>query len=272
MRRRWQQLQQAGAVSVCVVVTSICAARGGESHSAIGLLEFFDNMADAEVCRASDLEGISVRDCSIGAEATPACDRGHISPIGRRERIRYAVSFGRLLGAEQSHTRVFATPQCEIVIIGEGVFHHVAPRNYLHVISWGLTSIFDFNVNDDGAISRGWPNNVLYLSDDIGSQLPFGGFASIFHLAQYDNDKQERRDTKEKREESYGIIDGLVDQPRKAGLISMLLGVLCGTIGITLYLKRGRAVSNVGFALVILGMMAPIIPWWLLILIWWAGD
>lgn len=64
------------------------------------------------------------------------------------------------------------------------------------------------------------------------------------------------------------IVEYLLNHPRNAMLISVIVGVLTGAIGITLSLNSEPGWRrSLGGALLVLGMLTPILPWWLLFLI-----
>lgn len=62
-----------------------------------------------------------------------------------------------------------------------------------------------------------------------------------------------------------GIIKELIEQPRKAIVVSYAIGALNGAIGATLYLKNK---VWIGGLLIALGIITPLLPWWILILRW----
>jgi hypothetical protein len=96
---------------------------------------------------------------------------------------------------------------------------------------------------------------VLYLSSDSGSSGP---------PQQYSGYKQQSG------KRSNWIIECFRQQPKQIILVSAILGALCAAIGFTLNMKRDRRVSFLGGALVVLGLLAPIFPWWLVPFLWWS--
>lgn len=50
------------------------------------------------------------------------------------------------------------------------------------------------------------------------------------------------------------------------GPVSLLVGICCGTVGVAIYLNsRGICGSLIGMGLVILGILTPNFPWWILL-------
>jgi len=96
------------------------------------------------------------------------------------------------------------------------------------------------------------------------SSLSVGSITSIAYLTNDRADQQQSHRSEKQSIKSYGIIDRLIDKPREAGLISLIVGVVIGAIGITLYLNRGW---KIGFLLLVIGGVTPLFPWWLALLI-----
>jgi hypothetical protein len=94
------------------------------------------------------------------------------------------------------------------------------------------------------------------------SGLLLSGIVGVSNLAEHGYNKQQSNSAKEQRIKSYGIIDRLIDKPREAGLISVLIGICLGAMGIALYLNRGW---HFGMVLLGFGALSPLFPWW-------AGD
>lgn len=246
----------------------------GDAKPASFFIECHD-VNDAEMGVSRFVENIEVACGPVSAEPPTTFAVCHVPPICHGERIGSAVRFNTLLGAEQSNTAIDDIGKGEIESFGERKRHYVRSGIDVQVVCRCLTCVFDLEMDGNYFAYPKHnirPCDISDANNNVGPQLLLGGTPGIFHLAQYDDDKKERRDSKEKREQGYRVIDSLVDQPRKAGLISMIVGILCGAIGRTFYLKRNAVVSRAGLALVCLGMLTPLFPWWLLALIWWAGQ
>jgi hypothetical protein len=110
---------------------------------------------------------------------------------------------------------------------------------------------------------------LAYSSNDIGTQSRFTGFARFTNLTENSNDEQKIGDEDSPRQSNYRIIEELIDNPRKALVVSYAIGALNGAVGVALYLK-GR--SLIGALLIGLGIFTPLIPWWLYIAAWWASP
>jgi hypothetical protein len=102
--------------------------------------------------------------------------------------------------------------------------------------------------------------------------LSFGRFSGVSDLQQNNNGQQEVSYQYAASEQSKGVIDRLIDKPRESVVISVAIGALTSAIGIAFYLNGGLICSVLGGGLFLLGMLTPIIPWWLLASIWWAGQ
>jgi hypothetical protein len=226
-------------------------------------------------CPSSLSKGIRKSDFSIDVDNASSISNRRSLLSGEQSFCRCGADTG-IVGAEGHSCAVgggkFALRDGQIECGRGWVVIRSNSAHVNHVIRWSLSGIFD---GDDGFWDPNSASDIGYLglrNEYVRAQLAFGRGSGVSGLAQYDNDKENSRDAKKESEQSYGIIDRLVDQPRKAGLISVVLGILTGTVGITLYLNRSAVISRVGLAFVCLGMFTPLFPWWLLILIWGAGQ
>lgn len=99
---------------------------------------------------------------------------------------------------------------------------------------------------------------------NVGPQLPYTEISSFPNLGK-DRNYQQKIGYKDSTSQSdNGVVKELVNEPRKRIIVSYLIGAFSGTIGIALYLNGW---GKVGIGLIGLGLLTPIIPWWL---IWFA--
>jgi len=141
-----------------------------------------------------------------------------------------------------------------------------------HPISWRLTTIFEpeTELRRERELRRGSviiADRCGFFDGDISTQLPFGRLSSVTQLAENNPYKGNRSYREQTREYGKWIIDRLLDKPGYMSIISVFFGLLCCASGIALYLKDfGRLLSVGALALVGLGILTPLIPWWILIL------
>jgi hypothetical protein len=265
--RSW--LRQAGVLLICVVMvanygeakfvdSSGCARRcAGEQGSNIDVTTHF--------CGSQFLEGIAVSNNDNKVISFPiveptVCNLGACENIITRPQRKWPLiffsDFGRL--------------DCKIG--WKRPWHNPNLADAANVVGWSLASVerpISDSKHPGGSAFLQLQTHLIGRSEYISAQLPFRRLTGITDL-NYDNDhKQQRYRAKAEGGQSYGVIDRLIDKPREAGLISMFIGVGIGAIGIALYLNRGW---KIGMGLLCVGMFTPLFPWWLAILIWWAGN
>jgi hypothetical protein len=137
----------------------------------------------------------------------------------------------------------------------------------LDITRWGAAVIYDIGSELKprlifSALSETFPR----FYRNVRPQLAFGRFASATGLRQNNEDQEKIGDENSR---SYRIIDDLINDRHKRAGISYFMGILSGAIGIAFYLKSSRLL---GGGLVALGLLTPLLPWWLPILNWWANQ
>jgi len=100
----------------------------------------------------------------------------------------------------------------------------------------------------------------------VGARLQFGEPSKIAYLTKYGKNEEYSGDREDTRKYGERIVDSLIKYPRYVVLISVFFGVLCGAIGIAINLNsRGKMGAIFGGALVVVGLLTPVFPWWLVI-------
>ena len=122
------------------------------------------------------------------------------------------------------------------------------------IISGSLPAVFYYEFQTDLILPE-----IQNLSTDdinISPQLPFGGSPTVADL----NDNNAHKQQSDYRERvTRQFVQELTDD------IPIILGVICGAIGITIYLNsRGFFGSFVGMSLLVVGVL---FPWRMLVLL-----
>ena len=137
---------------------------------------------------------------------------------------------------------------------------------HMNIISGRLARIQNYWPKFKFEISRGSLSKTLANgSSQIGPQLAFARPLCLTYLADNRKDQQKIYNEDSASQPNNGIINHLIDDPRKGVVVSYLVGAFCGAIGVAIYLK-GR--SLIGGTLIALGLFTPLLPWWLPILNW----
>ncbi|THD43875.1 MAG: hypothetical protein E7774_11870 [Bradyrhizobium sp.] len=130
-------------------------------------------------------------------------------------------------------------------------------------VSGGLTRILQ-NQQDRPmpivAISGLWPTKLGIFYQNVGAQLTFRRATGVAYLDSDHKNEEDRRDRK-------GIVDQLIEKSSHYPVLSDLAGVICGAIGITIYVNSlGWFGAAIGFALIAIGILTPVFPWWAFVL------
>jgi hypothetical protein len=130
-------------------------------------------------------------------------------------------------------------------------------------IGWGLTRVLKYQLDwpvSLVSIAGVWPRKQSGFDQQVGAQLSFRGTTGVAYLDSDNKNEEDRRDRK-------GIVDQLIEKSSRYPVLSDLVGVICGAIGITIYVNsREWFGAAIGFILIAVGILTPVFPWWAFVL------
>ena len=143
--------------------------------------------------------------------------------------------------------------------------HWQPPGSIGDLASRSLAKIFDDHLDYDGISEVGVihirHDHVLYM--DVGPQLLFGRPTLSASLKENHNNETYGGNIEDRRGR---VARYLIEHPE---IISIIVGSFFGAIGIAFYFNNW---SFVGIGLLAIGMVTPLLPWWLLVWSWWAAQ
>ena len=112
---------------------------------------------------------------------------------------------------------------------------------------------------------------VLWNNENMGALRS----STVVDLSPSDGRQNERGQEQEKGEASHGIVAHFLKVFFEAippWAVTAIIGALCGTIGFTIYLDFFGWRAAFGFCLMGLGLLTPIFPWWVFLLLPFEGK
>ena len=243
------------------MVASDSAAHGNASPLKLGVQrEVYAIVAMAEICKAGCAEPVIVMNRSPNIKVEPILVSEVFSSVGRANH-----DFFPALPHPNTRGDRIVSLQCVIPNDGE-IFKPIIGVQQMadgpsRVASGKMTYVANINMgNADAPISQdvnpGWPNSQISALSDT----------SIPCLREGKPCQQAGSDEKQPGERGYRITKKiLIDDPQYGFFISIIVGLFCCAVGLTLNSHRARLRRLLGFCLFALGLFTPIFPWWALI-------
>lgn len=140
----------------------------------------------------------------------------------------------------------------------------------LNIQRWRLPLIFSDQLKFE-FIGASY-NDFSSSNADIGAQLALRRLSVVPYLADYHSNQQDVGNSEHERANSYRIVDKLFEERGYPFIISFIISVACGAIGIALNLKTNAGCLTIaaGIGLIGLAFLNALVPLWVVAL-YFAG-